>query len=251
MRDLFSRAAGFASMQKQRRVGNAQMNSPVFAFDAYGTLFDVHAAIEHQRHAIGPDARQLSETWRNKQLEYTWTLTLAGRYVDFWTVTVRALDQALARFPTVDAGLRNRLLESYMTLDAFPDARKTLNDLKKRGLRTAILSNGSPSMLTAAVESAQLADSLDEVLSADAVHLYKPHPDVYRLATDAFGVAPSEIVFVSSNRWDIMGAAVFGFRTVWLNRDERPDEYVDLAPSVVLTNLAGVAALEALARQAR
>ena len=132
------------------------MASPVFCFDAYGTLFDVHAAIGRHRAAAGPDADRLSEVWRTKQLEYTWTLTLAGRYEDFWTLTERALDFALARFPSVDRALKPKLLDAYRILDAFPDAAAILHALKARGHRTAILSNGSPAMLAAAVDAAGL-----------------------------------------------------------------------------------------------
>src|SRR5215813_217623 len=123
-----------------------------YVFDAYGTLFDVHAAIARHRAAAGPDADRFSDIWRTKQLEYTWTLTLSGQYFEFWTLTQRALDYAFARFPSVDRALRPKLLDACMTLDAFPDARDTLRALKARGLNTAILSNGSPHMLCPAVE---------------------------------------------------------------------------------------------------
>jgi 2-haloacid dehalogenase len=201
-----------------------------YVFDAYGTLFDVHAAIARHRAAAGPDADRFSDIWRTKQLEYTWTLTLAGHYVDFWTLTERALDFAFARVPSVDRGLRPRLLEAYLTLDAFPDARAALAALKARGLRLAILSNGTPSMLSAAVEAAGMAEYLDAVLSVDAVRQYKPRPDVYQLVTDAFALERSNVGFVSSNRWDVMGAASFGFQTYWVNRLAVPDEYADFAP---------------------
>src|SRR5215470_12321136 len=127
------------------------MSTAAFVFDAYGTLFDVHAAIARHRTAAGADADRFSEVWRGKQLEYTWTLTLAGRYVDFWTLTERALDFAFARFPAVDRALRPKLLDAYLTLDAFPDARDALRALKARGETTAVLSNGTPKMLAAAV----------------------------------------------------------------------------------------------------
>ncbi len=216
------------------------MGRPVFVFDAYGTLFDVHAAIAHHREAVGPDADRLSEIWRAKQLEYTWTLTLAGRYLDFWTLTERALDYALPRTPTADRAVRSKLLDAYLALDAFPDARACLRELKRRGLRTAILSNGSPHMLDAAVAAAQLGGALDAILSVDAIRLYKPRPEVYRLATDAFAVGPGEVVFASSNRWDVMGAATFGFRAVWINRAGAPDEYADAPPALVVRDLSSV-----------
>ncbi len=220
------------------------MASPIYVFDAYGTLFDVHAAIGRHREAAGPDADRLSDIWRTKQLEYTWTLTLAGRYRDFWTLTADALDFALARVPSVDRALRPKLLDAYLVLDAFTDARNCLRKLKERGRRTAILSNGSAQMLDAAVKAARLGADLDAVLSIEAVRQYKPRPETYRLVTDTFGVGPAEVVFVSSNRWDVMGAGVFGFRTVWVNRTRAPDEYGKQAPTAVLPDLSRLPALD-------
>src|SRR5215510_13480444 len=150
-----------------------------FVFDAYGTLFDVHAAIGRHRAAAGPDADRFSDIWRSKQLEYTWTLTLAGRYVDFWTLTERALDFALARVPSVDRALKPKLLDAYVSLDAYPDARACLAALKARGDGTAILSNGSPKMLSAAVRAAGLDGVLDAALSVDTLRIYKPRGAVY------------------------------------------------------------------------
>jgi 2-haloacid dehalogenase len=214
----------------------------IFVFDAYGTLFDVHAAIGRHRAAAGADADRFSEIWRAKQLEYTWTLTLAGRYLDFWTLTERALDFAFARCPSVDAGLKPKLLDAYLTLAAFADARDVLRGLKRRGEATAILSNGSPQMLAAAVATAGIGGDLDEVLSVDAIRVYKPRPEVYALVTERFRVAPGEVVFASSNRWDVMGAAAFGFRTAWVNRAKMPEEYGP-APAAVLADLDGLMTL--------
>jgi 2-haloacid dehalogenase len=213
-----------------------------FAFDAYGTLFDVHAAIGRHRAAVGPDADRFSEIWRSKQLEYTWTLTLAGRYVEFWTLTERALDFAFARFPAVDKALKPKLLDAYWTLEPFSDARGALRDLKARGAATAILSNGSPKMLAAAVDGAALGGDLDAVLSVDAIRLYKPRPEVYALVTERFKITPGDVLFVSSNRWDVMGAAAFGFRTAWINRTNMAEEYAP-APDAVLASLNELAAL--------
>src|SRR5262249_35273532 len=207
-----------------------------FVFDAYGTLFDVHAAIGRYRATAGPDAERFSEVWRTKQLEYTWTLTLAGRYLDFWTLTERALDFALARCPSVDKALKPKLLDAYLALDAFPDARAALRALKARGEATAILSNGSPRMLAAAVAAAGLGADLDAVLSVDTIGIYKPRAEVYALTTARFKLAPADIVFVSSNRWDVMGAGNVGFRTAWINRAGMPDEY-ERKPDAVLTDL--------------
>jgi 2-haloacid dehalogenase len=206
-------------------------------------LFDVHAALARHRAEAGPEAERFSEIWRTKQLEYTWTLTLAGLYVDFWTLTERALDYAFARVPAVERALRPKLLEAYFNLDAFPDAIEAVGALKSRGLRLAILSNGSPPMLAAATEASGLAASLDAVLSVDAVRLYKPRAEVYALVTERFGIAPQDVVFVSSNRWDVMGAASFGFRAVWVNRGRVPDEYADRPPQHSIASLAELPAL--------
>src|SRR5262249_4256210 len=154
-----------------------------FVFDAYGTLFDVHAAIARHREAAGREADRFSEIWRSKQLEYAWLLSAAGHYVDFWTLTERALDHAFARVPSVACALRPALLDAYFKLDAFPDARAALAALKAKGLRTAILSNGNPTMLDGAVAAAGIGAHLDAVLSVESVRLYKPRPEVYRLVT--------------------------------------------------------------------
>lgn len=214
-----------------------------YVFDAYGTLFDVHAAIARHRAAAGPDADRFSEIWRTKQLEYTWTLTLAGRYSDFWALTQQALDYTFERVPSVNRALRGQLLEAYLKLDAFPDARQVLRDLKTRGDRTAILSNGSPDMLTSIVDAAGVKEHLDAVLSVDAVHMFKPRPEVYALVTDRFAVKPSEVTFVSSNRWDVMGAAAFGFRCVWVNRSGMPNEYAAFQPAAIVPSLSGLLSL--------
>jgi 2-haloacid dehalogenase len=214
-----------------------------YVFDAYGTLFDVHAAIGRYRAEAGPEAERFSEIWRTKQLEYTWTMTLSGSYVDFWTLTERALDYAFARIGSVDRSLRLKLLEAYLSLDAFADAHSALTALKERGLRLAILSNGSPRMLDAAVAGSGIGGLLDAVLSVDTVRLYKPRPEVYGLVTGRFDIAAERVVFVSSNRWDIMGAVAFGFRAVWVNRARMPDEYSEYAPVQVVSELSALTRL--------
>ena len=215
-----------------------------FVFDAYGTLFDVHAAIARHRDAAGPQADRFSEIWRTKQLEYAWMLSAAGHYVDFWTLTERALDYAFARVPSVDRALRGTLLDAYFQLDAFPDARTALAALKMKGLRTAILSNGNPKMLDGAVAAAGIGRHLDATLSVESVRLYKPRAEVYAMVTEAFSLAPADVAFVSSNRWDVMGATAFGFRCVWVNRAGMPDEYPEFAPVAVVRDLASLPALE-------
>jgi 2-haloacid dehalogenase len=213
----------------------------IFVFDAYGTLFNVHAAIARYRAEAGPDADRMSEIWRTKQLEYSWVLTLSGHYADFWVLTERALDYALARVPSVDKALKPKLLEAYQTLDAFPDARSALRMLKAKGHKTGTLSNGAPKMLQSAVDSAGLTGELDAVLSVDALKMFKTEPRVYALVTDHFKCAPADVTFVSSNRWDVMAAVSVGFRGYWINRAQMPDEYLDFAPVRTLSDLNALA----------
>jgi 2-haloacid dehalogenase len=218
--------------------------SSIYVFDAYGTLFNVHAAIARFRDAAGPDADRMSEIWRTKQLEYTWTLTLAGHYVDFWTLTERALDFSLARVPSVPKALKAKLLEAYFQLDAFPDARACLQALKQSGKKTGILSNGSPNMLKGAVDAAGIGADLDAVLSVDVLKMFKPRPQVYALVTDHYKCTPGDVTFVSSNRWDVMAASSVGFRGIWVNRGKMPDEYLDFPPQQTLSDLSGLASLK-------
>jgi len=214
----------------------------IFVFDAYGTLFNVHAAIIRCGQA-GPDAERMSDIWRTKQLEYTWTLTLAGHYADFWALTERALDFALARVPAIDKAIKQKLMDAYYQLDAFPDARSVLTALKAKGHRTGILSNGSPKMLKGAVDAAQLGGDLDAVLSVDVLKMFKPRPEVYRLVTDHFKCRPGDVTFVSSNRWDVMAGTSVGFNSYWINRSKMPDEYRDFPPKQTLNDLTALAAL--------
>ncbi|KMO44106.1 haloacid dehalogenase [Methylobacterium tarhaniae] len=211
-------------------------------FDAYGTLLDIHSAVQRHAAAIGPEAQTLSGTWRQKQLEYSWVLSLCGRYAPFWTLTERALDVALALHPGVDRGLRADLLEAYRSLDAYPEVPATLDALRRAGLRTAILSNGDGAMLDAALRAAGLESRLDAVLSVDPAGTFKTSPRAYDLAPERLGVARERIVFVSSNRWDIAGAAAYGFAPVWVNRTDQPDEYPGLAPVRVIRALDGLLA---------
>jgi 2-haloacid dehalogenase len=216
------------------------MRHSAYVFDAYGTLFDVHAAVRRHAEAIGPDGQLLSEVWRAKQLEYSWVRTLMGSYEDFWQLTQQALDFAFARVPSANRSLRQTLLDAYWRLDCYPEVPAVLKALKADGARLAILSNGSPAMLEAAVKSAGLDLVLDDVFSVDAVRKFKTDPSVYDIVTTALRVYPNAVSFQSSNRWDVAGAAKFGFRTVWINRSGQPDEYLDHPPSVILPSLGGL-----------
>ncbi|MEO9339884.1 haloacid dehalogenase type II [Mesorhizobium sp. SB112] len=216
------------------------MSHSAYVFDAYGTLFDVHAAVRRHADTIGPDGQRLSEIWRAKQLEYSWVRTLMGAYQDFWALTEQSLDFALSQFPNVDSGLRAKLLDAYWNLDCYPEVPSVLKALKADGARLAILSNGSPGMLESAVKHAALDQVIDEVFSVDAVKRFKTDPSVYDLVTTGWRLYPQAISFQSSNRWDIAGAAKFGFRTVWINRGNQPDEYADYKPSLILPSLKGM-----------
>jgi 2-haloacid dehalogenase len=207
-------------------------------FDAYGTLFDVNSAAARWRAALGPEADALSATWRRKQLEYSWLRSLMGAHADFWQVTTDALDYACERHGIADASLRQKLLASYRELGAYAEVPAMLRAIRGGGFKTAILSNGAPAMLQAAVEAAGLAAQLDQVLSVEAVGIFKPHRNVYQLAVDRLGVAAARICFVSSNGWDIAGAAQFGFRAVWVNRAHEPRERLPAGPEIELGDLA-------------
>ncbi|MBU0581895.1 MAG: haloacid dehalogenase type II [Alphaproteobacteria bacterium] len=220
------------------------MRHAAYIFDAYGTLFDVHAAVRRHAGRIGADGPLLSEIWRAKQLEYSWVRTLMGSYVDFWQLTEQALDFALAKVPSADKSLRGDLLDAYWKLDCYPEVPAVLKALKADGARLAILSNGSPEMLESAVRSAALDQILDEVFSVDIVRRFKTDPSTYDLVTSGWKLYPDAVSFQSSNRWDIAGATKFGFRTVWINRTAQPDEYGDLNPSLILPSLEGLLTAE-------
>ncbi len=220
------------------------MPRAVYVFDAYGTLFDVHAAVRRHAQAVGPAADRLSDLWRRKQLEYSWIRALMGRYRDFWQLTEDALDFAFAATPEADPATRAVLLDAYRTLDVYPEVYEVLTALKASGAKLAILSNGTPAMLASAVASARLGDAIDEVISVDELATYKTAQPVYDLVATRFRVFPDAVSFQSSNRWDVAGATAYGFRTVWINRTGQPEEYPDLKPAAVLPSLKGLLALD-------
>ena len=224
------------------------MNEPLTGikacvFDAYGTLFDFATAARRCQDELGDHVATLSALWRDKQLQYTWLRAAQGRHADFWQVTGDALDYALDTLNINRPGLRERLMQLYLTLDAFPEVPEVLRSLRKSGLRTAILSNGSPRMLDAAVKGAGLDGLFDQVLSVEAVGVYKPHPKVYQLAVDALGISAHSISFQSSNAWDAHAASAFGMQVVWCNRYGQRAERLPGAPDREIATLAGLPAL--------
>lgn len=217
-------------------------------FDAYGTLFDVAAAARvaaQEPDAEGWAARwpALSALWRRKQLEYTWLRAVAGAHVDFWQVTQDALDWAMEAEGLTDPALRQRLLDLYHELAAFPEVPSVLAALKERGLKLAILSNGAPDMLEAAANSAKVTSQFDAILSVEEVGVFKPHHAVYGMVGTRFGVEPAEVAFVSSNGWDACAAAAFGFHAIWVNREGAPMDRLYGQPAQVLTDLEALPAL--------
>jgi 2-haloacid dehalogenase len=209
----------------------------VCVFDAYGTLFDFNSAAERCRDSLGDKTDELSALWRSKQLQYTWLRGLMGKHKPFREVTGDALDFALQTLGVGDPALRSRLMELYDRIEAFPEVPGVLRRLKQAGIATAILSNGSPDMLDAAVRHTGIVGDLDAVLSVEAVGVYKPHPSVYKLAAREFGVPPSAISFQSSNAWDAVAAATFGMRVVWCNRYGQQRERLTAQPDVEVSTL--------------
>jgi len=212
-------------------------------FDAYGTLFDYASAAARCRDALGDKWERLNALWREKQLQYTWLRAAQGIHADFWQVTGDALDFALETIGVGESALRERLMRLYLELDAFPEVVQTLRRLRASGMKTAILSNGTPEMLRAAVKNAGLADLLDAVISVESAGVYKPHPKVYRLAAQRFELAPEAISFQSSNAWDAYAASAFGMRAVWCNRYGQRPERLPGRPDFELRSLADLPGL--------
>jgi 2-haloacid dehalogenase len=208
-----------------------------YVFDAYGTLFDVHAAAGRQREVIGANWERLSQLWRSKHLEYSWIHAQTGQAASFWSLTERSLDYAIAAVGGVPPGVRDDLLAAYRTMEAFPEVPAVLAALKARGGKLAILSNGDPDMLADAVAAAKLDGVFDAVISVAEAGTFKPAARVYQLAVDRMRATAQQISFQSSNRWDIAGANAFGMRTVWVNRGGLPEEYPTLPADHVVRNL--------------
>lgn len=225
-------------------VSSPLSSGPVFVFDAFGTLFDVHAVARQHASTIGPEATRLSELWRSKQLEYTWIYARVDRrgglvVPPFREITRASLMYALTRCG-LDASLAPGLLESYQRLPPFVEVRDTLARLKASGARLAILSNADTDQLDDLVANAGFESLFDHLISVRVAGSYKPDPGVYALGAEVYGCPPSGMTFVSSNRWDIAGAKAFGYKTAWINRASLPDEYPDLSADRELPDLTGL-----------
>ena len=215
-------------------------------FDAYGTLFDVNAAAriaanEPNRKIFKGVWPSVSNIWRMKQLQYTWLRSMTGSYTDFWSITQNSLDFALeAHKLQNDLVLRERLLALYWELQPYSEVSQMLKELKKNGIKTAILSNGSPEMLNGAVKSSNLYAVIDEIISVETVKIFKPSPLVYKQVEKIMECSKSDVLFVSSNGWDIAGAAGFGFKTAWVNRLQEPIDRLAHKPMHIVEDLKSI-----------
>ena len=215
-------------------------------FDAYGTLFDVNAAAriaanEPNREIFKDVWPSVSNIWRMKQLQYTWLRSMTGSYTDFWSITQDSLDFALeAHKLQNDLVLRERLLALYWELQPYSEVSQMLKELKKNGIKTAILSNGSPEMLNGAVKSSNLYAVIDEIISVETVKIFKPSPLVYKQVEKIMECSKSDVLFVSSNGWDIAGAAGFGFKTAWVNRLQDPIDRLAHSPLHIVEDLKSI-----------
>ncbi len=206
-------------------------------FDAYGTLFDVNAAARNEQKALGSKWQEISDVWRLKQLQYTWLRSLQDNYTSFWNVTEDALTFALASAEIDDEALKKRLMDLYLQLTVYDEVPETLKRLQDAGIKCAILSNGSPDMLNAAVANAGIASLLDGIYSVEELGVFKPHPSVYQLAVDHLNISGRHISFQSSNGWDAYSAKDFGFNTIWCNRFGQAAEQIPSTPDCQVTDL--------------
>jgi len=214
-------------------------------FDAYGTLFDVTSATRivanEEKYSSFPNhSVKVSNSWRIKQLEYSWLRNIMHEYIDFWQITKDALDFALEENQIKNENLRQRLLDVYWNLSAYPEAQDVLTTLKANNIQTGILSNGSNQMLNSAVVSANLKNYLDKIISIDGIEIYKPDPKVYQMVLDQFNCKIEEVLFISSNGWDIAGASKFGFTTLWVNRNLIPKDRLTFMPNKITNNLSTI-----------
>jgi len=218
-------------------------NTQACVFDAYGTLFDVHSAASALQDEIGPNYAQLSDAWRRRQLEYTWLQSLMGQHKDFWQVTSDALRVSLRQLKLENRGFHERLMQAYLNLDAFEEVSGVLMLLKQAGMQTAILTNGTPAMIEAAVTNSGIRQWIDYQLSVESVGIFKPDARVYQLAVDSLDVSPDAIAFMSSNAWAASGAAHFGFTVAWVNRYSQPSEALPGTPAAMVSTLSELPAL--------
>ena len=203
-------------------------------FDVYGTLLDVYSVGLRAEQMFPGAGERLARAWRDKQIEYSRLVSMSGRYRPFWQLTRDALQVSAATLHLAldDAGA-DSLMNEYRHLSAFPENRAVLQSLAERGIRAGVLSNGDPDMLDVTLRSAGLVDLIDPILSVHATRRYKTDPAAYAIGPVALGLPASEILFVSSNCWDAIGATWYGFATLWINRADAPMERLGVEPTRV------------------
>ena len=204
-------------------------NIKAIIFDAYGTLFDVNSAAEKCKGKIGDKWEDFANYWRTTQLEYTWLRSLMNRHKDFWKITEDSLDKSM-KFFKIDNSMRNDLLDLYKVLSPFSEVKETLNKLKKKDFKLAILSNGTPSLLENLVKNNNLENIFDDIFSVEEVGIFKPDSKVYELPVKKYNIQKDEILFLSANTWDVSGGGNYGYNSVWVNRNKNIFDNLDYQP---------------------
>ena len=211
-------------------------NIKAIIFDAYGTLFDVNSAAEKCKEKIGDKWEDFANYWRVTQLEYTWLRSLMNRHKDFWQVTEDSLNKSMKKFE-IDQNMRSELLNLYKILSTYPEVKKTLEELKRKNFKLAILSNGTPDLLNQLVKSNSLQEFFDDIFSIETVGIYKPNADVYNIPIKKYNILKNEVLFLSSNTWDVSGGGNFGYKSIWVNRNNNIFDNLDYSPEFELKNL--------------
>ena len=214
-------------------------NIKAIIFDAYGTLFDVNSAAEKCKDKIGKKWESFSNYWRTTQLEYTWLRNLMGRHKDFWQITEDSLDKSMKVFK-IDISMKNDLLNLYKILSTFPEVKDTLNILKEKKYKIAILSNGTPSLLNELVKSNNLDNIFDDVFSIEEVKAYKPDPKVYNIPIKKYQIQKNEVAYLSANTWDVSAGGNYGFNPIWVNRNNNIFDNLDFKPINEIKNLKNI-----------
>jgi len=211
-------------------------NIKAIIFDAYGTLFDVNSAAEKCKEKIGDKWEDFANYWRITQLEYTWLRSIMNRHKDFWQITEDSLNKSMKKFE-IDQNMRSELLDLYKILSTYPEVKKTLEELKSKNFKLAILSNGTPKLLDELVKSNDLQEFFDDIFSIETVGIYKPSANVYDIPIKKYNIFKNEVVFLSSNTWDVSGGGNFGYKSIWVNRNNNIFDNLDYSPEYELKNL--------------
>ena len=217
-------------------------NIKAIIFDAYGTLFDVNSAAEKCKEKIGDKWESFSNYWRITQLEYTWLRSLMKRHKDFWKITEDSLDKSMKAYK-IDSSMKNELLYLYKILSPFNEVPEVLKTLKKKNLKLAILSNGTPSLLNQLVESNNLENIFSDIFSIEEVGIYKPDSKVYDMPIKKYQIKKEEVVFLSSNTWDVSGGGNYGYNSIWVNRNNNIFDNLDYKPKNEIKNLTELLAI--------